>query len=233
MSAVIFTLPQLEAVISSAVPKDALFAVAGGRSPQGGWLKKAAYGKAVFCADKGIESCLSASIVPKVLWGDCDSASEKLYEHAQAKGTTVYKYPREKDDTDLQLLLKKLPEGDLLCSGVWGGRFDHLYSNVFSLLQYKLIRRNQVVMADEKEVMVLLTAGEDVALKFKSLPYAVSLLPLSKDLKVDFKGVHWPLQEAELELLHPYAISNEAESDVISCKCHSGYVGVYCCFEKA
>lgn len=229
-----FILPQLEMVISPALGQKAtLLAMAGGNPPESLWLQETAGHSAVFCADKGIEACLNAGIVPKALWGDCDSTSAELYARAQRLGTEVHSFPREKDDTDLQLLLKELPEGDLICSGVWGGRFDHLYSNVFSLLQYKLKRKNQVLLADSRELMVLLQAGEAAELSFKIKPYSVSLLPLSSKTMVDFSGVHWPLSNAELELLHPYAISNEAEEKSIVCKCHNGYVGLYCCFEKA
>ncbi|EJW98951.1 hypothetical protein EVA_12941 [gut metagenome] len=45
--------------------------------------------------------------------------------------------------------------------------------------------------------------------------------------------MHWPLQQAELELLHPYAISNEAAAEKIVCSCLSGYLGLYCLFQEA
>lgn len=233
MDIVKFNLPQLEAKLWGSTPKESLLAVVGGREPDIGWLTEACKERRLFCADKGVVVCVEACLYPEVLWGDCDSTSSEVYEKVQQKGTAVYRYPREKDDTDLQLLLKELPKGDLLCSGVWGGRFDHLYSNVFSLLRYKLHQHNQVVMADEKEVMILLAEGEKAELKFNHQPYAVSLLPLSAMTNVDFSGVHWPLKDAELEMLHPYAISNEADDDTICCQCHSGCVGLYCCFEKA
>lgn len=233
MAKVIFTLPQAEVELSGSNSDECLMMVAGGREPDSVWLKKAAKKNRIFCADKGAAVCFKAKLYPEILWGDCDSTSAELYREVQLYGTTVYRYPSEKDDTDLQLLLKEIPDGNLLCSGIWGGRFDHLYSNVFSLLRYKLNRRNQVVMADEKELMVFLSEGETVELKLKNKPYAISLLPLSIKTKVDFSGVHWPLKEAELEMLHPYAISNEAENESIFCKCYSGCVGLYCCFEKA
>lgn len=228
------SLPQLEAVIGCTVYQPVtLVAVAGGRVPDKGWLGELAADKELFCADRGIEACFSAELVPQALWGDCDSTSAELYERARQLGTRVYSYSREKDDTDLQLLLKELPEGDLICSGIWGGRFDHLYSNVFSLLQYKLQRQNQVLMADSMEVMFLLQAGEEAELSFRRKPYALSLLPLNHKVSVDFTGVYWPLKGAELKMLYPYAISNEAVTDKISCKCLSGCLGLYCLFQQA
>lgn len=233
MSNVKFTLPQLDIELFDTFSKDPLLAVAGGREPEQKWLLETAHGRRLFCADKGAAVCFAARLYPEILCGDNDSASAELYELLRKNGTIVHRYPSEKDDTDLQLLLQELPAGDLLCSGVWGGRFDHLYSNVFSLLRYKLKQHNQVVMADEKEIMVLLAAGECVEMKFQQLPYSISLLPLSITTSVDLSGVHWQLENAELEMLHPYAISNVADKKTIRCQCHSGFAGLYCCFEKA
>lgn len=57
--------------------------------------------------------------------------------------------------------------------------------------------------------MLLLTEGESVELKLQAAEEAVSLLPLSESTVVDFTGVRWPLQQATLCQLYPYAISNE------------------------
>ena len=77
--------------------------------------------------------------------------------------------------------------------------------------------------------MLLLTAGESVELKLQTAAEAVSLLPLSESTTVDFTGVRWPLQQATLSQLYPYAISNEVNADAekICCTCHSGALGLY------
>ena len=138
MATKIFELPQLKAeVILTQEYTDTNLVVAGGRAPQIDWLKEAVSDRKVYCADKGIEVCMEADIIPEELYGDGDSADAQFYWQASALGTKVRTFPTAKDDTDLQLLLKNLPAGDVICSGVWGGRFDHLYSNVFSLLAVK------------------------------------------------------------------------------------------------
>ncbi|MCD8198648.1 MAG: thiamine diphosphokinase [Phascolarctobacterium sp.] len=228
-----FKLPQLAAeIFSSAGQERKLFAVAGGRSPDKEWLCRAAGHKEIYCADKGAEYCLSAGIVPKKLYGDADSASKSIYAEVAAKGTEVHCVDPEKNDTDLQLLLKNLPAANVVFTGVWGGRFDHLYSNVFSLLAYKKRRHAQVAMADEKETMFLLTAGETINIELRDLGKieALSLIPLS-DAEVDLFGVFWPLNKAKLEMLYPYAISNIPQEKV-SCTCHEGAIGLYLCFVK-
>ncbi len=227
----IFQLPQLIAeVILTQKKEKTHFVVAGGRVPQTSWLAEAAENKEVYCADKGIEACLEADIIPKALYGDGDSADKQLYWQASALGTQVRGFNPEKDATDLQLVLENLQD-DVICSGVWGGRFDHLYSNIFSLLGYKMRNKAQVILADEKEVMLLMTAGESVQFNFQKTPQILSLLPLDDANVVSLEGVKWELENSILKKLHPYAVSNVPNKEC-SCICKEGAVGLYLCFNE-
>ena len=230
MASKIFQLPQLKAEVILPKKYEATnLVVAGGRVPKASWLKEVAAEKNIYCADKGIEICLEAGLVPQELYGDGDSASKESYAKAKTLGTAIKTFPVEKDATDLQLLLENLPSGNLICTGVWGGRFDHLYSNVFSLLAHKEKQQGQVILADDKEVMLLITSGEQVKLHLEKEVKALSLLPLSATAKVTLENVRWELQEAELKLLHPYAISNIPQGEV-KLNCLAGKIGLYLCF---
>ena len=214
---------------TSASPAPALLVVAGGRRPADAWLQAAAQGRAVYAADRGAACCLANRIVPRELYGDCDSTTNDVYDELAQRGTRVQRFQPEKDDTDLQLLLKNLPAGDIIATGIWGGRFDHLFSNVYTLLGVKQQRACQLIMADEKEFMLLLAAGETAELTLQAEVEAVSLLPLTAQTKVDFSGVHWPLAQAELAQLYPYAISNvpSGTGEKLCCTCHAGALGLY------
>lgn len=230
MTEEIFRLPQAEIKLMFHVKQQLAFAAAGGRAPMASWLQSAAAGHKLYCADRGADYCLDAGLVPDFIYGDCDSAAASSYEKVRESGSCINIYPAEKDDTDLQLLLASIVPAHLIISGIWGGRFDHLYSNVFSLLAYKLKNCCQVIMADEREVMILLTAGEAAEIYFApgTEPEAVSLLPLEQQAEADISGVHWPLSGARLELLHPYAVSNVKEgSGAVNCCCHKGSLGLY------
>ena len=232
MNTKLFKLPQFTAeVILPKQYNETKLVVAGGRTPEVAWLGEVAATKKLYCADKGIEVCLQANLVPTALFGDGDSGSKDAYEKAQTLGTKVETFPVEKDDTDLQLVLQNLEGSDLICTGVWGGRFDHLYSNVFSLLSYKEVHQAQVILADDKEAMLLVTAKEAVKISLHKKVKALSLLPLSEVNKVTLKNVRWELQEAELKLLHPYAISNIPQ-DEFTFECLDGKIGLYLCFEE-
>ena len=213
---------------SAAEATNDLLVVAGGRSPEPEWLRSVSMHKAVYAADRGAACCLAAGIVPLELFGDCDSTSPAVYKKAQQSGTLVHSFNPAKDDTDLQLLLHNLPAGDIIASGIWGGRFDHLYSNVFTLLGIKQERHCQVLLADEKELLLLLTAAEAVELKLNAPVEALSLLPLTERTIVDITGVRWPLARQELRQLYPYSISNvPLPAAAVGCTCSSGAVGLY------
>lgn len=229
------TLPQCGLTVSrSDAAENVGFVIAGGRKPAAAWLQCASesYRENIYCADAGAAYCLEAGLQPQILFGDGDSASEAVYTALAELGTVIKRFNPEKDDTDLQLLLKNIT-GSIIVSGVWGGRFDHLYSNVFSLLSYKKQQHCSVVLADEKEVMVLLSDAEHAYIELQELHKvkAVSLLPLSQEAKVNLSGVYWPLHEGVLQLLHPYAVSN-IPLENFRCECLQGDVGLYICFEE-
>ena len=204
--------------------------LAGGRKPAAEWLVQTAAAKGIYCADKGIECCGENNLKPLWLCGDADSAAQDCWQQAQAAGVKILLHEPLKDDTDLQLLLAALPEAvNIVASGIWGGRFDHLYSNVFSLLHYKNQRGVQVVLADEQEIMVLLQQGESLLFK-PARPEnieALSLLPLANRNEVTLQGVQWNLEHSPLFLTHPYAVSNMIEQEKVIFTCDQGSVGFY------
>ena len=210
--------------------KDFSLVVAGGRKPDNSWFKEVSKDKEIYCADKGIEIAIENNLIPKLLLGDCDSTNKSFYEKAKDFGTKVELHPREKDDTDLQLLLKNLPDKNYIFTGIWGGRFDHLFANVYSLLNFKLLNKNKIIMADEKEIMLLMDANDEVVVNLKEKPKAISILPLSKEINVSIKNVRWELEKTDLIMLKPYAISNEALGDSFTFKCFSGCSGLYMIF---
>lgn len=240
----VFNLPQLSCTLTTgklSLGRPSL-AVAGGRPPLPGYLAAVARlnpGSTLYCADRGADYALAAGLVPRLLVGDGDSGSQAVYLRCTALGTEVEAHPPLKDATDLQLLLQRLPPAPLLLSGIWGGRFDHLYSALFSLLAWQARQDSPVLLADQEEVMLLARGGEGwrFAIKEGSKVEALSLLPLSKTARVTLAGTYWPLAAARLRQLEPYAISNvlAAGSSSFTVDCMTGSLGIYVKFsgEKA
>ena len=198
------------------------FSVCGGRKPAGNWLQMTADklpGKPeFFAADKGLNYYHAAKFLPDKVIGDGDSADPVLWQQAVKSGKASV-YPKNKDKTDLQLLLEILPPKKLwLISGIYGGRLDHLLSAFETLGTAALQQNRTIVLADEREITVFVPAG--VKIDFyppaEETPVAVSLLAFSEKSKVSITGTKWELAEKEISRNNPYAISNEmSESEQI------------------
>ncbi len=221
-------LPQCE--IDSITAQEILF-VAGGRAPSREFFLNVASGRKIFAVDKGIELCKACEVAPNFLIGDFDSAETSAVEWAHAKNIPVEKYPADKDFTDTQLTLRRAIEifGEhvALLTGVFGGRFDHLYSNIFTCAAIN----RKIFLADEREVIFYLRGGESAEIKFFQKPLAVSLLPMTNTCEsVMTKNLHWELDGATLTQNFPNATSNRADSDKISVSVGRGTLAIYFCF---
>ena len=191
------------------------FSVCGGRKPAGGWLNMTAEKlpgtPEFFAADKGLNYYHAANILPDKVIGDGDSADLVLWQQAVKSGKATV-YPKNKDKTDLQLLLEILPpEKQWIMSGIYGGRLDHLLSAFETLGTAALQQNRTVVLADEREITVFVPAGVKVDFypPAEETPVAVSLLAFTEKSKVSITGTKWQLEEKELSRDNPYAISNE------------------------
>ena len=117
-----------------------------------------------------------------------------------------------------------------------GGRFDHAYSNLFSLLESVAWGVQPIGTADEAEAVFFVGGGQTLQAELRDLPVAVSLLPLSSVCEnVHIQGVHWPLQGETLTLNHPGGICNRlAEgSRSVSVSLGRGLMGAYFCWKES
>ena len=221
--------PQCEIFYST--PAQEILFVSGGRVPNVDWFKKVSYGRKIFCIDKGIELCHECEIIPNFLIGDFDSANQSAVAWAQEKNIPVEKYPADKDFTDTQLALKRAEEifGEhaAILTGVFGGRFDHLYSTIFTCAALN----RKIFLADEREIIFYIKSGESFEVKFFERPFAVSLLPMTSTCEgVTTKNLHWELDGATLTQNFPNATSNRVEDDKIFLSVASGILAIYFCF---
>ena len=224
-------LPQCE-IFYPTTEQEIVF-VSGGRPPSGDWFKDVASGRKIFCIDKGIELCKACGIVPNFLIGDFDSANQSAVEWARTKNIPVEKYPVDKDFTDTQLALKRAEElfGEhvAILTGAFGGRFDHLYSTIFTCAS----NNKKIFLAYDREIIFYLRGDEDVVINFFTKPLAVSLLPITSTCEgVTTKNLHWELNDATLTQNFPNAVSNRIENDKISISVEHGTLAVYLCFDE-
>lgn len=231
-------LPQLRCTFDKELPDSQVLLVAGGRQPASKWLAQAATQFPVWCIDSGIDICHVNHIIPERLIGDGDSATSQGWSWGKELGIPVETYPPEKNLTDLQLALQTVGllhgEAMVVVTGVWGGRFDHAFSNIYSLKGSEAFGIRGCC-ADEKEVLILLKGKDSVAIDMVTCPEVVSLLPLSSECSgVCIDGVHWPLVDVQLHDTLPYAVSNRPSQlgTAITVNIKAGWLGIYLCWDE-
>jgi len=118
-----------------------VFVFANGVLADIGWLPPIlARAAAVIAADGGLRHVLALGRRPDVLIGDLDSLPPGVDPETAAG--KVIRYPRDKDETDLELALlyavDHYPDAEVFVVGGAGGRLDHLLANVL-LLAHPLV----------------------------------------------------------------------------------------------
>jgi len=207
--------------------KDEKLLVAGGRTPNRKYFSKIAQGRKILAIDKGIEICRAENILPELLIGDFDSAENSAVAWSKENKVPVKRYPVDKDFTDTQLALELVEGKIVLLTGIFGGRLDHLFSNVFTCANSNL----KIVLADEQEIIFFLQGAESVEVNFFEKPLAISLLPVSEVCEgVSINNVRWKLENAKLFQKIPSAISNRLEGDKIKLNLHAGTLAIYFVF---
>ena len=203
----------------------------GGKAPEINWLKNVSQNiKEIWAADSGGEICKKANIIPKFLIGDFDSICESDKEWFISRGTEIIEYPVDKNLTDYQLCLETAAKNNIksiIVTGVWGGRFDHAYSNLFSAMWGMEYGVRVICLADESESLFYVYSGESVEIDFIKTPLAFSLIALEPSSVVSINGAKWNLSYSLITQKHPYAISNTPENHRIKVDVHDGVVGVY------
>jgi len=109
--------------------------ITGGDAPKAETLRLlSARCQLVIAADSGIDTAVSASIIPDVAVGDFDSTAYSIASIA-SQGVSVVRYPEDKDDTDTEIALRLAREKGadyIILAGAGGGRLDHLLA-VFTI----------------------------------------------------------------------------------------------------
>ena len=230
----VISLPNLQLYFSHYKIRKEYLLIAGGRPPAVSWLQTAAINRAVYCIDHGADACRAAGLVPSVFIGDCDSISADTRKWIRTLDVEINQFPVEKDKTDTQLALARFNDENkdeyIILTGGFGGRFDHLFSLLYSFAGTKL----QGCIADDCECMFFLHDTDTVELELQTAPKSISLLPFSPQCTgVCLDGVHWPLHDAVLSQNNPYAVSNRLESsdNRITLQNETGILGVYLCWQ--
>lgn len=170
----------------------------------------------VIACDKGYEYALQEGIEPDLIMGDFDSCSEII------KGQ-VERYPSEKDDTDTMLAIKRALELGYrrieLCCAL-GGRIDHMYANIQSLV-YAAKRGAIAYMEDEENYICAMGVGKIELPKRDG--WSVSIFAATDVCGgITTTGLKYALKEGSLINSFPLGVSNEWESELATIEVKEG-----------
>ena len=134
-------------------------------------------GDFVLACDKGYAYAKREGITPDLILGDFDS-----YGGALPEGVPVLRYPVEKDDTDTMLAVRWAGEngfGAVALRCAFGGRLDHLLSNV-QTLHYAAALGMEAEAEDGRNFLRVLRPG---SYRIPERPgWSLSLLALSEQV---------------------------------------------------
>lgn len=172
----------------------------------------------VICADRGYEFASLAGVEPNLIVGDFDSYKEKISASCE-----IVKLNPRKDDTDtihsIDLAFEK-GFTDFLLLGALGGRTDHTFANITSLL-YIADKGGRGVLLSEKERIELLNKGEYFYEKYCGKTF--SLFPFGcESVCVSYRGVEYPIERYNLKSSVPLGISNVFTSEKSKIKIYDG-----------
>ena len=166
----------------------------------------------VIAADKGLDTCVRAGIVPDIVLGDYDSTGMRgRIDEMRQSGAYVEVYPEEKDFTDTEAAvmcaLRKGAE-EIVILGATGGRLDHFLANL-DLCLVPLRRGVKCTIADERNEIRLLDAGITLRAEYVAGRY-ISLIPFTERVRsVTLTGMKYSLLDADLVRGSSLGVSNE------------------------
>ena len=236
-------LPSLHATPPCA-PSQEIICIGGGRTPAKDWLtqlvqqsEKGSTNRPILAIDRGVNICYALRLPPIHLIGDGDSADCGAWTWAKESGAQVHAFPPEKDFTDTELALQ-IAAGQcthplVILTAAFGGRLDHLMSTAAVAAH----ATTPCVLADERETLFYLHAGESLTVTCDTPPRAISLLPFTEECTgVTTHGLYWELRDACITNRASLAISNvlarENTKNTFTVSIKSGVLGVYLCHKE-
>ncbi len=199
---------------------------ANGELAAGDWLRDyLERAGAVIAADGGLRHLLALGRRPDVLIGDLDSLPPGVDgDTAAAFAGAVLRYPRDKEETDLELALlyavERYPDAEVLIVGGAGGRLDHLLANVLILAHPRLLGRPVRFVDDRQSAWLVATGATTIA---GAPGDVVSLLPLGGPAHVAATGgLRWPLRDEWLAFGPARGVSNEMTAETATVRLAQG-----------
>ena len=176
----------------------------------------------IICADGGTRHASSLDLKPALVIGDMDSAESVHLQKLQADDVPIELYPRDKNETDLELAINKaieLKPKEIVIVAALGGRMDQTIANIALLADVRLATFD--IRLDDG-VEEIFCCRDQVQVKGRSGDI-VSLIPWGGEVAgIQTENLKWQLNNETLYLEKTRGISNEMTGDVASIKISTG-----------
>lgn len=179
-------------------------------------------GEFLIAADGGLRYIRKLGLKPDLLIGDLDSVTDEDLKWILENHIETRKFPKKKDQTDLELALLAAADRSgepITVVGALGGRVDQTLTNIFLLLMPELQSADVRFDDGHEELFLIQNHGKVIGKKGDT----VSLLPLlSPAMGIRTKGLRYPLQDEILFPERSRGVSNEMKSDIAEVTLKSG-----------
>ena len=175
----------------------------------------------IIAADGGTHNALALGLMPNVIIGDLDSLTLDLRPLTD-QGTQVIQFPRDKNETDLELAIQQavnMNPDQIIIVGALGGRLDQTLGNI-ALLSDSRLPTLDLRLDDGVEELYFCRDQAEVHGRSGEL---VSLIPWGVPVEgVRTDGLRWPLSDETLYPDKTRGISNELLGEQAAVRIRSG-----------
>lgn len=165
-------------------------------------------GDLIVAADGGLHNAMSVGVTPQIVIGDMDSVSPSELAGAEKAGTQILRFPKEKDETDLELAIHYVLEkqsAEIIVIGALGGRLDQMLGNLSLLtdvpsgVDIRLDDGKEEVRLADHRIVITGKPGDVISL----IPWGAAVTGIWTE------GLRFPLRDEILLPNKSRGISNE------------------------
>ncbi len=173
--------------------------------------------RCVIGVDKGVEFLYRHQIMPDYIVGDFDSVSGEIRDYYKNEtNVPVREYNPVKDASDTGIAIRiamTLGSKNMVILGATGGRIDHLWANVQSLMiPFKAGIDAKIL--DRQNLISIIGSGETHIRRSEAFGTYFSVFPLGEDVfGFNISGARYPLKNHTLTPYNSLCVSNQIAGD--------------------
>lgn len=177
--------------------------------------------------DRGMEFLYRNQIMPSYIVGDFDSVSEEIGNYYRKQtDVPIREYNPVKDASDTEIAIRlavTLGCKELLILGATGGRLDHLWANVQSLMIPLRAGIDARILDEQNRIRLI--KGEITLKRTEAYGPYFSVFPLGdKIYGFNITGARYPLKDHTLTPYDSLCVSNQFAEDEVRISAPDGVV---------